>query len=71
MLRQVEEGDTKGGFIIPNDMFVEFQKKWGEGINERSRNVSRMLEHDFRAGDSCAQKNEKYIYETLHKICWG
>ena len=26
------------------------------------------LLHD-RARDSCAQKNEKYIYKTLHKIC--
>ena len=31
---------------------------------------SRMLDllHD-RAGDSCAQKNEKYIYKIFHKIC--
>jgi hypothetical protein len=29
MLRQIEEGDTKGGIVIPNDKFkefVEFQK---------------------------------------------
>ena len=31
MIRQIEEGDTKGGIIIPKDKFkefVEFQKKW-------------------------------------------
>ena len=32
MIRQIEEGDTKGGIIIPKDEFkgvVEFQKKKG------------------------------------------
>ena len=36
MLRQIEEGDTKGGIIIPKDKFkefVEFQRKWVE-VNE-------------------------------------
>jgi hypothetical protein len=31
MIRQIEEGDTKGGIIIPKDMFKEFvgfQQKW-------------------------------------------
>jgi len=31
MLRRIEEGDTKGGFIIPKDRFkefVEFKEKW-------------------------------------------
>jgi hypothetical protein len=28
MIRQREEGDTKGGLIIPKDKFVEFQKRW-------------------------------------------
>ena len=31
MIRQIEEGDTKGGIIIPKDKFKEFvelQKKW-------------------------------------------
>ena len=39
-------------------------------VIEDSLHDSRMLDllHD-RAGDSCAQKNEKYIYKTLHKIC--
>ncbi len=34
MIRQIEEGDTKGGIIIPKDMFkefVEFQRWWVEG----------------------------------------
>jgi len=34
MIRQIEEGDTKGGIIIPKDKFkefVEFQKRWLEG----------------------------------------
>jgi len=33
MIKQIEEGDTKGGIIIPKDKlegFVEFQKSWGE-----------------------------------------
>lgn len=31
MLRQIEEGDTKGGIIIPKDEFKEFVEfqKWG------------------------------------------
>jgi hypothetical protein len=32
MLRQIEEGDTKGGIIIPKDKFkefVEFQRRRG------------------------------------------
>lgn len=31
MTRQIEEGDTKGGIIIPRDKFkefVEFQRRW-------------------------------------------
>ena len=31
MLRRIEEGDTKGGIIIPKDRFkefVEFKEKW-------------------------------------------
>jgi hypothetical protein len=31
MIRQREEGDTKGGIIIPKDKFVDFvdfQKRW-------------------------------------------
>ena len=31
MLRQIEEGDTKGGIIIPKGRFkefVEFQRRW-------------------------------------------
>jgi hypothetical protein len=31
MIRQIEEGDMRGGIIIPRDNFkefVEFQKKW-------------------------------------------
>ena len=31
MLRQIEEGDTKGGVIIPKDKFKEFvvfQRRW-------------------------------------------
>jgi len=33
MIRQIEEGDTKGGLIIPKDNFkefVEFQRRWVE-----------------------------------------
>ena len=30
MLRQIEEGDTKGGLIIPGDKFKEF-----EGVQKR------------------------------------
>ena len=31
MIGQIDEGDTKGGLIIPEDefkVFVEFQKRW-------------------------------------------
>ena len=34
MIRQREEGDTKGGIIIPKDKFkefVEFPRRWVEG----------------------------------------
>jgi hypothetical protein len=34
MIRQIEEGDTSGGIIIPKDKFVEFeefQRRWVEG----------------------------------------
>ena len=34
MIRQIEEGDTKGEIIIPKDKFkefVEFQKGWEKG----------------------------------------
>jgi hypothetical protein len=34
MIRQMEEGDTKGGIIIPKDKFkefVEFPRRWVEG----------------------------------------
>jgi hypothetical protein len=34
MLRQIEEGDTKGGIIIPKDKFKEFvevQRRWIDG----------------------------------------
>jgi len=36
--RQIEEGDTKGGIIIPKDKFeefVEFQRRWEEGKSGR------------------------------------
>jgi len=38
MISQIEEGDTKGGIIIPKDKFKEFvevQKKWAEGKSVR------------------------------------
>jgi hypothetical protein len=28
MIRQIEEGDTKGGIIIPKDKFEEFGLVW-------------------------------------------
>ena len=34
MIRQIEEGDTKGGIIIPKDKFkkvVGFQRRWIDG----------------------------------------
>ena len=33
MIRQIEEGDAKGGIVIPKDRFKEFvelQKRWGK-----------------------------------------
>lgn len=36
MMRKIEEGDIKGGIIIPKDKFVEFvefQKRWTENQN--------------------------------------
>jgi len=38
MIMQIEEGDTKGGGIIPKDTFkefVEFQRGWVEGKSRR------------------------------------
>jgi len=38
MIRKKEEGDTKGGLIIPEDKFkefVEFQRRWAEGKSVR------------------------------------
>ena len=40
MLRQIEEGDTKGGIIIPKDKFkefVEFQKVYSKRAIEIDR----------------------------------
>jgi hypothetical protein len=33
MIRQIKEGDTKGGIFIPKDTFkefVEFQRRWSD-----------------------------------------
>ena len=34
MLRQTEEGDTKGGIVIPKDKFKEFQRS---GLKKQNR----------------------------------
>ena len=44
MIRQIEEGGTKGGIIIPNDKFkefVEFQRRGVEGKIEEIGGLSK------------------------------
>jgi len=56
MIRQIEEGDTKGGIIIPKDKFKEFVEfqKWRVKENQGDRMLAQRDEY-------ITLNNKKYI----------
>ena len=47
MLRRIEEGDTKGGIIIPKDKFLEFVESKRRGIEGKIKGIGNSNELNF------------------------